>query len=243
MAGTRAVMLKSLVDGDTFLTSDGAEVDLAGVLAPGSGGEYASKTKANAAREELAQALANGALSLGFAGAEKDRHGRLPAQVFANNEWVQGMLLRGGLARANPETAAACAQELLAAEAEARDTKRGHWGDSSFVVYGPDSLAHKEGTFQIVEGTVQTVAVQRARVYLNFGADWHSDFTVTIAPEDMKLFRHEKVNVKAFQGKRVRVRGWVEFYHGLEIEVGQSVAIEVLDEAAAPTPKNEKPGR
>ena len=224
--------LKSVADGDTFLTTEGAEVDLDGVLALGSGGE-------NEARAALADLLKQGAISLAFAGQEKDRYGRLRAQVFTGTEWVQGALLRAGLARAAPELSGdACAPELLAAEAEARNAKRGHWGDGNFAVLTPEELTGKTGTFQILEGRVQNTATQHGRIYLNFGPDWHSDFTVTISKDDAKRFRAAHVNLRKLKGKRVRVRGWLESYYGPEMEIARPGAIENLEPAPV---KQKKP--
>ena len=243
-AGTRTVALKSVADGDTFFTYDGAEVDLAGVLAPGSGGERITRTQANAARAVLAQAHSGDVLSLAFAGPEKDRYDRLKAQVFAGSEWVQEAVLRAGLALANPDLASdACANELLAAEGQAREAKSGHWGDGGFAVRTPDDLKKLISTFQIVEGTVQAVAMQKGRAYLDFDPDWKTEFTVTIAPEDMKVFRTAKFDVKGLAGKHVRVHGWLESYYGPEMEIARPASIELLDMALSPAPKNEKPGR
>jgi len=231
-AGTRAVAVKSISDGDTFFTTDGAEVDLAGLLAPGSGGERIGKTQARAATEALAQALA-GSVSLAFAGAEKDRYGRLPAQVFVGAEWIQGKLLRAGLARADPETAPACAKKLLAAETESREAKRGLWAAGMFAVLPSDKVRGGYDTFQIVEGTVQAVAQQKGRVYLDFGADWKTDFTAMIAPDSVKEFRREKINLKKLANQPVRVRGWVESYYGPEIELFTPGALEILQQTSA----------
>ena len=239
-------MLKTVSDGDTFLTMDGAEVDLDGVLAPGSGGEQANAAQAAEAQAALSDALKQGAISLAFAGQEKDRYGRLKAQVFAGSEWVQGALLRAGLVRSTPELAGdACARELLAAEAIAREARRGHWGDGLFDVLSPDQLANRTGTFQIVEGRVQATANRRGRIYLNFGSDWRSDFTVTVSPEDNKRFRASHVNLRKLEGKRVRVRGWLESYYGPEMEIARLGAIENLEPAKpkAKKRKRKQPGR
>lgn len=242
-AGTRAVVLKAAMDGDSFLAADGSEVELAGVLALGSGGEKIGAEAQAAARAELSRLLGAGALSLAFGPQEKDRYGRQLAQVFAGGDWVQGRLLREGLARAMPEWGeGACAAELLAEEDEGRRAKRGHWGDGSFAVLTPDELAQKTGTFQIVEGTVRAVAVQKRRAYINFGADWKSDFTVAIAPDDMKEFRRPKMNLKGLTGAQVRVRGWLESYYGPEIQIARPAAIEILSDTAPPKRKKKRPG-
>ena len=44
----------------------------------------------------------------------------------------------------------------------------------------------------------------------------------------MRTFRQAKFDVAALAGKRVRVRGWVEFYNGPEITITTPAAIEVL---------------
>jgi hypothetical protein len=92
----------------------------------------------------------------------------------------------------------------------------------------PEQIANRAGTFQIVEGTVQTATVNKGRAYINFGDDYRDDFTVTVAPEDMKLFRQARFDVRKLAGKRVRVRGWVELYHGPEMEIASPAAIETL---------------
>jgi len=52
---------------------------------------------------------------------------------------------------------------------------------------------------------------------------------VTIAPDDIRTFRQSKFDVRTLAGKRIRVRGWVEFYNGPEITIPTPAAIEVLE--------------
>jgi len=231
MAGVRAVAFAGIVDGDTIQIASAEEADLDGVLAPGSGGEADSESSSrHGARDALRALIAGHALAIAFAGPERDRYGRLRVQLFADGTWVQGSLLEQGLARAEirPGTRA-CAAALLAAEARGRDAGHGHWADGPFAVRGPEELAGHIGTFQIVEGTIVGAALRRGRLYLNFGSDWRTDFTVTVAPEDMRLFRREKIDWKSYKGRRVRVRGWVESYYGPQIGVAHPDEIEMLD--------------
>ena len=90
----------------------------------------------------------------------------------------------------------------------------------------PDDIRNRTGTFQIVEGTVITASVTRGRAFINFGADYRTDFTVTIEPDDMRIFRQAKFDVRTLAGKRIRVRGWIEFYNGPEITITTPAAIE-----------------
>lgn len=237
--GIRAVTLQRVADGDTFFTTDGTEVDLDGILALGSGGERIGPAQAAEARAALGDLLKQGAISLAFTGQKKDRYGRLKAQVFAGTEWVQGALLHAGLSRAS--AGEGCAKELLAAETEARNAHRGHWDDGSFAVLAPDDLRGKTGTFQIVEGKVETAATQRSRVYLNFGDDWKTDFTVTVSPDDAKRFRAAHVNLRKLQDHRLRVRGWLESYYGPEMEIAWPSAIEDLEPKKTKEKKQKKP--
>jgi hypothetical protein len=100
----------------------------------------------------------------------------------------------------------------------------------------PDTLPRDIGTFQIVEGNVIAADVDGGRAYLNFGRDWRSDFTATIAPDDMKLFGELGIDPRGYAGKHVRVRGWVESMNGPEIQLADPEAIEVLGPANVPVP-------
>ena len=53
--------------------------------------------------------------------------------------------------------------------------------------------------------------MEGGRAYLNFGADWRKDFTVTIAPQDLKSFTAAGIDPRGYSGKMVRVRGWVQY--------------------------------
>lgn len=66
-------------------------------------------------------------------------------------------------------------------------------------------------------------------MYLNFGADWRTDFTITIAARDLKLFEQAGLDLFALEGRTVRVRGWLDSYNGPAIEADHPEQIEVLD--------------
>jgi micrococcal nuclease len=229
-SGTAAIDLAKVLDGETFVSTDGKEVRLAGVLAPGADGERVSPALAAAARANLASALSGGVITLAVAEGASDRYGRVLAQVFANGNWVQGNLLKAGMLRMAPDRAGApCAKQSIAAEEEARASRAGRWGDGVFSLRTPEQVEGRVGSFQTVEGIVTTATTYKGRAYINFGADYHNDFTVTVAPADMKLFRTARFDVKTLPGKRVRVRGWVEIYNGPEMQIATPAAIERLD--------------
>jgi hypothetical protein len=72
------------------------------------------------------------------------------------------------------------------------------------------------------------------RIYLNFAKDWRSDFTISVARKDMSAFTTAGIDLKGLAGKRLRVRGWVEWRNGPLIEASHPEQIEVLPDARGP---------
>jgi endonuclease YncB( thermonuclease family) len=164
-SGTRVVSFGRAVSGGGFLTADGEEVRLAGVLATDADSGALSEPAAAAAREALTRVLRDRTVTLALAEAPRDRYGRTVAHVFADGTWVQATLLVAGEALAAPDAASApCAAALLAAEAEARERRAGQWR-SAFRVRDPNDLRNRVGSFQIVEGEVMTASVTRGRAF------------------------------------------------------------------------------
>ena len=98
---------------------------------------------------------------------------------------------------------------LYVAEQTARSTGRGIWALNWYRILPVAETDRHIGIFQLVEGAVMSTAIVRGRGYLNFGADWRTDFTNSIAPKHMKLFRAAQVDIMALQDCRLRVRGWL----------------------------------
>ncbi len=173
------------------------------------------------------------ALTLAVHVPKFDRYGRIRAQILfaetAEEPWLQVALLRRGLARVFllPDRGE-CASELLAAEAGARAKRYGLWASSAYAIRNPNNLGGDTGTFQIVEGRVHDVNIKNGRAYIDFGADWERDFTVTIAPADLKLFKAANIDVESYLGKILRVRGIIQQFHGLQIELYAPGNVEVV---------------
>lgn len=145
--------------------------------------------------------------------------------------WLQGALLSHGLARVyTTHRTAALAETMLAREAEAREAGLGVWGNAAFAVRPVTGLADAPGSFQIVEGSVLAVAVTGNRVYLNFGEDWRSDFTVMIERSHASRFPGGLRGLRALAGRPVRVRGWVFGLNGPAIRADHGGVLEVLRE-------------
>jgi hypothetical protein len=174
---------------------------------------------------------------------EPDRWGRLPAAVAAEHEAGPIDLGRGlvaaGLALVDAgEAERLCEPALLAAEARAREWGLGVWragGYKPIAAGDLETLRGRVGQFALVEGRVRSVGERAQRTYLNFGADWASDFTVTLPKRTWQRMREQGVSAAGLRGRRVRVRGIVEEWRGPEITINSPEMVEILDSDRSPS--------
>lgn len=143
--------------------------------------------------------------------------------------WAQGALLELGLARVrttkrNPEMA----EQMYALEQKARSEKLGLWEIPDFQIHTPDNAKKHIGGFQIIEGKIESAALKNNRIYLNFGLNWKDDFTVSITTTDRRDFTKQGLDPLQWNGKTVRVRGWLESYNGPYMEIDHPERIEDL---------------
>ena len=228
-------IVKEVVDGDTLVLEGGVEVRLVGIQAPKlplGRRNFSTWPLADEARAALEEMTLGRRFRLSFGGQRIDRHGRNLAHLHDEaGLWVQGELLRRGLARVYTfRDNRALAAQMLAIEADARAARRGIWRLSYYRPLAPDDAARRIGGFQLVEGRVREAALVRGRVYLNFGADWRTDFTISISPRDRRRFEAAGIDPLGYSGRRVRVRGWLKSFNGPMIDVSHPEQIEVLDE-------------
>ena len=214
------VAVAKVQEGGTLVLADGHRLQLAGVLLAGPKAEAALSALATGKRIVAASQM-----------PEVDRYGRVGAQIFLpGGDWLQVAMLRQGLARAyfTPDEPD-CANALYAAEQKASANRAGIWVDPAYAVRTPETVKWRDtGTFQIVEGKVVSADVRGARAYLDFGADWKTDFTATIPPDAMKLFSASNIDPSSYAGKTIRVRGWIDEYDGPEIEIAAPQDIELV---------------
>jgi endonuclease YncB( thermonuclease family) len=212
----------SAIDAISFRLSDGREVRLSGI-------EPVASNKASA----LSAIVAGHEVSLRGDDDAPDRYGRQPAFVFLDgaNTPVQALLLAQGEALVSATVAdKECAAALFAAEAEARQAKRGIWADSAAIknAESPGDILAGIGRFILAEGKVLSVRQAGATTYLNFGRNWTRDFAVTISRRMVPVFEAAGISLKSLENKRIRVRGWVETRGGPRIEAMRVGQIELL---------------
>lgn len=217
-----------------IVLADGRAARLEGVLLPAGTDDHAPRVFAERAIAALDDLVANRTIDLASTSPKEDRYDRIRAQVLAEpnggDVWVQQELLRKGLARvAIAPDRDECVAELYAAEAGARAAKSGMWSSSAYAILMPGQAQSKIGTFQIVEGTVNSVSSSGGRIFLDFASDEGARFVGAISPADMKRFHEIGVDPYAYANDKVRVRGWIDRFHGMpEIPLATPGQIEVV---------------
>jgi len=210
-------------DGRTLMLADGRELRLAAIEAP------------EQSRAALA-ALADGhRLRLAKLGADHDRYGRLVAFAFAADtaQSLQQALIGEGWARVSSHVGnSACAGDLLTAERAARGARRGLWADPIFAPLAAENtsrLRAESGHFVLVEGKVLSVRESGATIYVNFGRRWAKSFSVTIPRRLRRSFNAAGMEPKQFEGRRIRVRGFLEQRSGPIVAAEAPEQIEFAD--------------
>lgn len=241
-ASAEPLRVAAVLDGDTLELEDGRRVRLAGIEAakpPRSANPADGRVwpLADAATRALSD-LALGRRVLLHGPAPVDRHGRLLAHLVREDGlWLQSALLVRGTARVHTRPdARAYAAEMLAGEDAARNAGRGLWRSRVYAVRDAadaDGLARDRDSFQLVEGVVLAVSKSGGETWLDFGADWRSDVTVHIGRAAMREVTRAGIDPLSYEGRRVRVRGWITLRNGPMIEITHPEQIERLEREPA----------
>jgi endonuclease YncB( thermonuclease family) len=217
--------VSAVIDARSFRMDDGREVRLAGIETGGKPDGISTLSALVAGRD----------VTLRGESDAPDRYGRQPAFVFPDqaDTSVQGQLLtRGEVLFSGIIADKACAAELIAAEAIARQAKRGVWATTAVIknAESPGDILARIGQFTVVEGKVLSVRQAGAVTYINFGRRWTHDFAVTISRRVMASFEAAGIVVKSLENKRIRVRGFIESRGGPRIEARTLGQIELAGE-------------
>jgi endonuclease YncB( thermonuclease family) len=217
------VKVTAVRDGRTLALADGRELRLAAIEVPDRAGA-------------VLQRLADGRrLRLAAFGRQPDRYGRLVAFAFVDGQdaSVQEILLAKGEAMVSARAGGkACTERLLATEREARAGRRGLWADPNFApLPAEDSvrLRAEAGHFVLVEGKILSVRTSGTTTYLNFGQHWTRGFSVIILRRDRPGFAAAGLDPEQLEGRRVRVRGWIEQRRGPVMKAAAPVQIELIE--------------
>lgn len=234
LAAAGTAQVSEILDGDTVALADGRRVRLVGIAAPSpplGRPEEARWPLADAAKAALSELALHRTVELRLGGAATDRYGRTLAHLYREDGvWLQGELLRRGLARvASLADNRALVPEMLALEGEARAARRGIWRERYYAIRRPEEAARFIESFQLVEGTIVEATKVKGQVFLNFGPDWRTAFTIHLPRSALPLFKESGIAPLDLQGERVRVRGWLRFDRRPIVDVTHPEQIEFLD--------------
>lgn len=116
--------VKQIIDGDTFILSDGRKVRMLGIDTPERGDLYYDE-----ATEELKRLLQGGKVKLTRDVSSTDKYGRLLRHAYVGDQWINAQMISGGFARMvtfQPDNMHV--SEFQQLEREARENNRGIWG-------------------------------------------------------------------------------------------------------------------
>lgn len=147
---------------------------------------------------------------------QPDRYGRKPALVyFHDGRWVQGELVRDHHAIPYPYAG----EEFFIRDLYELEHAK---------PYDALNTAIPHDQFAIVQGLVIEVAEIKGTTYLNFGANWRTDFTIRILKKDLRKFNQGAISLPALKGKKVQIRGWVLNRNGPMIEGTHPAQLQIL---------------
>lgn len=223
----------AVTDTGSLRLEGGDDVQLAGVEMPRTSSDKEQTVPmAIEARKALSDLVSGKIVNLYVGQKRRDRYQRLLAYpCLASGILLQGWLLENGLARvATTRNTDDMAKRMLALERQARERRLGIWSTRYFRVRNPHETRRDVDSFQVVEGRVVTAAIIKGRAYLNFGPNWRTDFTFSIAPRDRRAFERAGIDLATLTGRRVRGRGWVTLRNGPMIELSHPAQLEILGE-------------
>ena len=140
----------------------------------------------------------------------EDRYGR---SIITSN--LESEMLRDGVAMIYA-TDGDIPADWWASERAARAQGGGVWSVKERVLTPENAAAHI-GKFALVEGTVKRIYTSKSATYINFGDDWHSDFSVTIPGKTRRNMKDTLGAIKP--GTRLSVRGMLYEENGPMIKL------------------------
>ncbi|MGM0422553.1 MAG: thermonuclease family protein [Pseudomonadota bacterium] len=155
---------------------------------------------------------------------ETDRYG----ETLVTAPDLQRKLVKAGLAVVYPRNFKQLDHmpDLFQAEKEARHKNAGClWAKPGFIK--PANAFQDTGEFMIAEGKIVDVYQSYSNIFLNFGENWKTDFTVRIEKKN-KYFKD--FDFEALNGQKIRARGFISFYNGPSLTLPHPVFLEVLSQ-------------
>ncbi|PIZ30579.1 MAG: hypothetical protein COY40_04230 [Alphaproteobacteria bacterium CG_4_10_14_0_8_um_filter_53_9] len=228
-----------VIDGDTLVLKNGQKVRLLDINTPEIHHQDARQTEpvAEAARQVLELIVDKDEnITLHLGPRPLDTYGRLLAHIYTKNKdgtlnWVNGQLVREGFAHVYTfEQNEPYTTRLLTLEEDARSQKKNIWALPRWNLRDAATCCtlSDTGRFHLVQGTIKSVGYgPKGMVYLNFGDDYKTDFTLRINGRDSRKFPWHK-KWKELEGKTVLARGKLAPVNGMMITLSHAAQLKLL---------------
>jgi len=223
-----------VIDGDTIRLSNNKVLRYIGIDTPESRIKEGSEFIYDPQPFSVQAAQKNKDLVLGkkirveFDLVKTDKYGRLLGYCFYDGMMVNEELLKNGLAvlMTIPPNIK-YTDRFIKAQTDARNQGRGLWAENEIV---SDAQASDYiDQVRTVRGRVIRTFKSDKCIYLNFGADYRTDFTIVIFKKSLRSFIDKKIDPENYyMNKMVEVTGRIKQYNGPEIIVGHPSQITVL---------------
>lgn len=229
------IFVSEVIDGDTVKLSNGRLLRYIGLDTPEvrikRNGQfiYDPQPFALEAKEYNQKLVEAKAVRVEFDLEKQDKYGRLLGYCFIDDTFVNAKLIQEGLAvlYTYPPNVK-YVDRFVSSQKKARLEKKGLWGSYQLIDH---NQAHKYiGQIRTVKGRVVSSYQSPKCVFLNFGNDYKSDFTVVIFNNALAAFTKQGINpINFYQHKLVEVSGRIREYNGPEIIVNTPYEIQILD--------------
>ena len=117
---------------------------------------------------------------------------------------------------------------LLREEEKARRVNAGLWQSNAYRVLGAVEAEKGMDQYRLVEGVVLKTAQRKDYTYLNFGADYKTDFTATVRTSIARKWKELGLDLLALEGEAIRVRGYISWINGPSMTLTHPLQIERL---------------
>lgn len=223
--------IATVIDGDTLHLRDGRKVRILAIDAPelNPDNPLPAEPFALEAKNHLEKLTQNKKCHLTYGGRRSDRHGRILAHLWCDDQLISRLMVKEGLARVYSfADNTNHVKELLILENQARTHNKALWQHPANHIRTPEQTHHHIGSFQTVEGCIHQAAFVRKIIYLNFDEDWRYDFTIKILPAAAKKLKKQGITADNLTGTCIRVRGWIIRENGPLIRLDHLEPLEFL---------------
>lgn len=228
--------VKRIIDGDTIELENGEVVRYIGIDTPetrrreGQEWIYDPQPFAEESAQFNRELVEGKRIRLEYDVVRRDRFNRILAYVYVGDLFVNAEMLKQGYAMLYTRPPNVKYIDLLVRlQRQARESNRGLWAGAQADIIPHYEAANYIGEIKTIEGKVLSTYESEKVIFLNFGQDYKTDFTMVIFKSNLSLFTSQGISpVDYYKDKRVKVWGLIKEYNGPEIIVNHPSQIEVL---------------